>query len=57
MRHAVSEKTLRIWRVYLAGCSHGFAQNWLNIYQVLASKQTRPGLTELPLSREWIYQR
>jgi cyclopropane-fatty-acyl-phospholipid synthase len=57
LRHAVSDKTLRIWRVYLAGCSHGFAQHWLNIYQVLASKQTRPGLTSLPLTRDWMYQR
>jgi cyclopropane-fatty-acyl-phospholipid synthase len=57
LRHSASEKTLRIWRVYLAGCSHGFAQNWLNIYQVLASKQTRSGLTSLPLTRDWIYQR
>jgi cyclopropane-fatty-acyl-phospholipid synthase len=57
LRHAVHDKTLRIWRAYLAGCSHGFAQHWLNIYQVLASKQTRPGPTSLPLTREWIYAR
>ena len=57
LRHAASDKTLRIWRAYLAGCSHGFAQHWLNIYQVLASKQTRPGPTDLPLTRDWIYQR
>jgi cyclopropane-fatty-acyl-phospholipid synthase len=57
LRHAVSDKTLRIWRAYLAGCSHGFAQHWLNIYQVLGSKQTRPGPTGLPLTREWMYQR
>jgi cyclopropane-fatty-acyl-phospholipid synthase len=57
LRHTAAEKTLRIWRVYLAGCSHGFAQNWLNVYQVLASKQTRSGLTSLPLTREWMYQR
>jgi cyclopropane-fatty-acyl-phospholipid synthase len=57
LRHAASDKTLRVWRAYLAGCSHGFAQNWLNIYQVLASKQIRPGLTDLPLTRDWIYQR
>jgi len=57
LRHAASDKTLRIWRAYLAGCSYGFAQHWLNIYQVLASKQTRPGPTDLPLTRDWIYQR
>ncbi|HTT12698.1 MAG TPA: class I SAM-dependent methyltransferase [Burkholderiaceae bacterium] len=57
LRDAASDKTLRIWRAYLAGCSHGFAQHWLNIYQVLASKQTRPGPTGLPLTRDWIYER
>jgi len=57
LRHAASDKKLRIWRAYLAGCSHGFAQHWLNIYQVLASKQTRPGPTDLPLTRDWLYQR
>lgn len=57
LRHAVSDKTLRIWRAYLAGCSHGFTQHWLNIYQVLGSKQTRPGPTGLPPTREWMYQR
>jgi cyclopropane-fatty-acyl-phospholipid synthase len=55
LRHTTPDKTLRIWRAYLGGCSHGFAQNWLNIYQVLGSKQTRPGLTRLPLTRDWIY--
>jgi cyclopropane-fatty-acyl-phospholipid synthase len=57
LKRSTPEKTLRIWRAYLGGCSHGFAQNWLNIYQVLGSKQTRPGLTSLPLTRDWIYTR
>ncbi|MGE5336690.1 MAG: class I SAM-dependent methyltransferase [Gemmatimonadota bacterium] len=52
---AIDGRRMRIWRAYLAGCSHGFSQGWMNIYQVLASKQTAPGLTELPLSRKWIY--
>ncbi len=53
---AIDARRLRIWRAYLAGCSHGFTQGWMNIYQVLASKQTLPGLTELPPSRKWIYE-
>ena len=52
----VSERTLRIWRVYLAGCSHGFAQGWMNLHQILASRQVAPGPTELPLTRQWIYR-
>ncbi len=52
----VSERTLRIWRVYLAGCSHGFARGWMNLYQILASRQAAVGPTELPLTRRWLYR-
>ena len=52
----VSGRTLRVWRVYLAGCSHGFAQGWMNLYQVLGSRQVAAGATELPLTRSWIYR-
>ena len=51
-----SERTARIWRIYLAGCAYAFEQGWVSIYQVLASKQTKPGRTTLPLTREWIYR-
>jgi cyclopropane-fatty-acyl-phospholipid synthase len=51
----VEPKTLRIWRVYLMGCSYGFRQGWMNIYQMLGTKQTEEGLTELPLTREYMY--
>jgi len=52
----VSERTLRVWRVYLAGCSHGFAQGWMNLYQILGSRQVAPGATALPLTRHWMYR-
>ncbi len=52
----VSERTLRVWRVYLAGCSYGFKQGWMNLYQILASRQVASGLTELPLTRNWLYR-
>ncbi len=52
----VDARTLRVWRAYLAGCAYGFAQGWMNIYQLLASRQSRPGPTELPLTRDWIYR-
>jgi cyclopropane-fatty-acyl-phospholipid synthase len=51
----VDQKTLRVWRVYLMGCSYGFAQGWMNIYQILASKQTKAGRTDLPWTREHMY--
>jgi cyclopropane-fatty-acyl-phospholipid synthase len=53
---ASSERTARIWRLYLAGCAYAFEQGWVSIYQVLASKQTKPGRTALPLTREWMYR-
>lgn len=55
-RRLVGEKTLRIWRAYLASVSLGFHQGWMNIYQVLASRQEADGPTELPLTRRWIYK-
>ena len=52
----VDDKILRVWRVYLMGCSYGFAQNWMNIYQILATKQTQPGSNDLPWTREYMYR-
>jgi hypothetical protein len=45
-----------VWRTYLAGSSLAFSQGWLNVYQVLASRQEASGLTELPLTRVWMYR-
>ncbi len=53
---AASERTARIWRLYLAGCAYAFEQGWVSIYQILASKQTKPGGTALPLTRDWMYR-
>jgi cyclopropane-fatty-acyl-phospholipid synthase len=50
-----SERTARIWRLYLAGCAHAFDQGWVSIYQVLASRQGKSGRTALPLTRDWMY--
>ncbi len=51
----VSDRTLRIWRAYLAGSSYGFAQGWMSIYQLLASRQVLPGASDLPLTRDDLY--
>jgi cyclopropane-fatty-acyl-phospholipid synthase len=53
---SVDAKTLRVWRVYLMGCSYGFAQGWMNIYQILASKQSEGGAHDLPWTREYMYR-
>jgi cyclopropane-fatty-acyl-phospholipid synthase len=55
-RALVSDKNLRIWRAYLAGCAYAFEQGWINLYQVLVSKQTQPGPTALPLTRDYMYR-
>jgi cyclopropane-fatty-acyl-phospholipid synthase len=52
---ASSERTARIWRIYLAGCAHAFEQRLISIYQVLATKQRKAGLADLPLTRDWMY--
>ena len=48
----VPEKTLRIWRLYLAGCAYAFAHGWINIDQILATKPYADGSLELPLTRD-----
>jgi len=52
----VRDRTLRVWRTYLAGSSLAFSQGWLNVYQVIATGQEANGLTELPLTRAWMYR-
>jgi cyclopropane-fatty-acyl-phospholipid synthase len=47
-------KRYRIWQIYLAGCAHGFANEWMNIYQVLARKQGGRA-NPLPLTRDYMY--
>ncbi len=51
LRALAGDKRWRIWRVYLAGCAHGFAQHWISVYQILAVKS---GASVLPLTREYL---
>ena len=48
---AAGEKRVRIWQLYLAGCAYGFANGWINVYQVLAGKAGGGGINSLPLTR------
>jgi cyclopropane-fatty-acyl-phospholipid synthase len=52
LKAIAGEKRWRIWRLYLAGCAHGFANNWMALHQVLAIKG---GANVLPLTREYMY--
>jgi len=49
------EKRLRIWQIYLAGCAYGFANGWMNVYQILCSKAGNTAGDPLPLTREYMY--
>lgn len=52
----VPEQTLRIWRLYLAGCAYAFARGWINLHQILAVKPYADGSTRLPLTRDDLYR-
>jgi cyclopropane-fatty-acyl-phospholipid synthase len=52
LRQIAGEKRWRIWRMYLAGCAHGFAHDWISIHQILAVKT---GSNALPLTRNYMY--
>ena len=54
-RILAGEKRWRIWRAYLAGCAHGFAHNWLSIYQVLVVRDRAGIASPLPLTRDYMY--
>ncbi|WP_295471816.1 C17 cyclopropane fatty acid synthase CfaB [uncultured Pseudomonas sp.] len=52
----VSEQSLRIWRLYLAGCAYAFAKGWINLHQILTVKPLADGSHDLPLTREDLYR-
>jgi cyclopropane-fatty-acyl-phospholipid synthase len=54
-RASAGERRFRIWRMYLMGCSVGFRENWMNIYQLLACKLGGPAMNPFPLTRGWMY--
>ena len=49
------DRRLRIWKIYLAGCAYGFAQGWMNLYQILACKSSNTQAKPLPLTRGYMY--
>ena len=54
-RRLVGEKRYRTWLVYLAGCSHAFAQGWVSIHQILAAKGNRRGMHPVSWTRSHLY--
>jgi cyclopropane-fatty-acyl-phospholipid synthase len=45
------ERTLRVWRLYMAAAAHGFASGSLNVVQTLLAKPDANGRVSLPLTR------
>ncbi|HJU70293.1 MAG TPA: cyclopropane-fatty-acyl-phospholipid synthase family protein [Paucimonas sp.] len=54
IKHMVDDRHFRIWRVYLAGSSYAFEQDWVSLYQVVCAKAGQ-GMTLLPWSRRYMY--
>jgi cyclopropane-fatty-acyl-phospholipid synthase len=51
----VDDKRYRIWRIYLAGCAHAFAHDWIAIHQIVCGKAGRQA-GELGWSRRYMYR-
>jgi len=55
LRELAGEARWRIWRLYLAGCAHGFANDWISLHQILAVKSgSRKDV--LPMTRDYMYR-
>jgi cyclopropane-fatty-acyl-phospholipid synthase len=52
---AAGEQSYRAYRLYLAGCAHGFRAGWLGLFQVLLAKPTGAGSVALPATRRDLY--
>lgn len=52
----VGEEKFRMWALYLAGVSIGFADGSMHICQVVATKRASKGPSDLPLTRSDLYQ-
>jgi cyclopropane-fatty-acyl-phospholipid synthase len=49
------ERRYRIWLLYLAGCAHAFAHNWVSVHQVLGTRRHGDGRSAQPWTREHMY--
>lgn len=52
----VGEERFRMWALYLAGVAIGFTDGSMHICQVVASKRTSKGPSDLPLTRADLYR-
>jgi cyclopropane-fatty-acyl-phospholipid synthase len=47
--------TYRLWRLYMAGCEHGFKIGQLSVYQTLLAKLEADGHSNAPFNRRVWY--
>ncbi len=52
----VGEERYRLWVAYLAGGSAGFSAGSIKIFQVVATKRAKKGLSGMPPTREHLYR-
>jgi cyclopropane-fatty-acyl-phospholipid synthase len=52
----VGERTYRVWRLYMSAAAYGFHTAGLNLVQTLLAKPRPGGNSNMPLTREYMYQ-
>lgn len=63
-RAVTNERTVRAYRLYLAGCAMSFERGWISLYQLLGSRPTgreadgtmRGAQSDFPFNREYMYR-
>jgi cyclopropane-fatty-acyl-phospholipid synthase len=63
-RAVTNEKTVRAYRLYLAGCAMSFERGWISLFQLLASRPSgdvstgpvRGAQSAFPFNREYMYR-
>ena len=52
----VGERTYRVWKLYMSAAAFGFHSAGLNLAQTLLAKPDAAGNSNMPLTREYMYQ-
>jgi len=63
-RAVTNERTVRAYRLYLAGCAMSFERGWISLYQLLGARPTgreadgtmRGAQSDFPFNREYMYR-
>ena len=50
------ERIYRVWRLYMSSAVYGFTSGRLNLIQALLVKPDKEGLSEMPLTRDYLYE-